>query len=75
MGACCTDLVIDVTNTFSCLDRARQEPEPFEGELDEDDFVEGEFEDLDDVNFLGDDELDIDLLADDLGEDEVVSPQ
>lgn len=56
-----------------CLCRT-QEPEPFEGEMDEDEFVEGEFEDLDESNYLGlDDDLDIDLLADDLlGEDEML---
>eukprot|EP00200_Dunaliella_tertiolecta_P008780 CAMPEP_0202379572 /NCGR_PEP_ID=MMETSP1127-20130417/24767_1 /ASSEMBLY_ACC=CAM_ASM_000462 /TAXON_ID=3047 /ORGANISM="Dunaliella tertiolecta, Strain CCMP1320" /LENGTH=192 /DNA_ID=CAMNT_0048978111 /DNA_START=25 /DNA_END=603 /DNA_ORIENTATION=+ len=49
----------------------RQEPEPFEGELDDDDFIEGEFEDLDD-DFAADDELDLDLVdldIDDLEED------
>ncbi|KAF5835465.1 hypothetical protein DUNSADRAFT_7354, partial [Dunaliella salina] len=50
----------------------RQEPEPFEGELDDDDFIEGEFEDLDD-DVVADDELDLDLAdlddSDDLEED------
>lgn len=48
----------------------KQEPEPFEGELDEDDFIEGEFEDLE-VAAGADDELDIDILEedDDLEED------
>jgi len=43
-----------------------QEPEPFEGEMDDDDYVEGEFEDLDDSVFLdGDEDLDLDLIPGD----------
>jgi hypothetical protein len=45
-----------------------QEPEPFEGELKDDDFLEGEFEDLDDKYSPWDD-LDFDIIAD--GDDDL----